>query len=142
MLILRHRNGCTPTQTSLRPAEPLARGSEPAERIARPHPLPRRVMIVQVMGFAGLSVKVGILAVFATEAKPLRSRAVVRGRVSWSWLPGAQQIGGPDAQHANAHLGRGPGPPKSAFKGSHVMAIEEVVYLPQGDDRIAFAVLE
>ena len=40
-------------------------------------------MIVQVIGFAGLSVKEGILAAFSTEANALRSRAVVRGRVSW-----------------------------------------------------------
>ena len=50
---------------------------------ASPHPSPGQVMIVQVMGFAGLSVKEGILAVFLTEAKALRSRAVVRGRVPW-----------------------------------------------------------
>ena len=38
-------------------------------------------MIVQLIGFAGLSVKEGILVVFLTEAKALRSRAVVRARV-------------------------------------------------------------
>ena len=38
-------------------------------------------MIVQVIGFAALAVKEGILAVLLTEAKALRSRAVVRGRV-------------------------------------------------------------
>ena len=40
-------------------------------------------MIVQVIDSAGLSVKEGILAVFVTEAKALRGRAVVRGRVIW-----------------------------------------------------------
>ena len=40
-------------------------------------------MLVQVIGFAGVSVKEGILAVFLTEAKALRSRSLVRGRVSW-----------------------------------------------------------
>ena len=35
-------------------------------------------MIVQVIGFAGLQLKEGILAVFLTEAKALRSRAAVR----------------------------------------------------------------
>ena len=50
---------------------------------ASPHPSPRHVMIVQVIGFAGLSVKEGILAVLSTEAKARRSRAVVRGRVIW-----------------------------------------------------------
>ena len=40
-------------------------------------------MIVQVIGLAGLSVKEGILAVFWTDAKALRRRAVVPGRVIW-----------------------------------------------------------
>ena len=40
-------------------------------------------MLVQVIGFAGVSVKEGIIAVFSTEAQALRSRAVVRGRVIW-----------------------------------------------------------
>ena len=40
-------------------------------------------MLVQVIRFAGVSVKEGILAVLLTEAKALRSRAVVRGRVIW-----------------------------------------------------------
>ena len=40
-------------------------------------------MVVQVIGFAGVSVKEGILAVSLTEAKALRSGAVVRGRVIW-----------------------------------------------------------
>ena len=40
-------------------------------------------MIAEVVGFAGLSVKEGMLAVFSTEAKALRSRAIVRARVIW-----------------------------------------------------------
>ena len=55
-------------------------------RRASLHPSPKHVMIVQRIGFAALSVKEGILAVFLTEAKALRSRAVVRGRVIWGWM--------------------------------------------------------
>jgi hypothetical protein len=38
-------------------------------------------MIVQGIGFTGVSVKEEILSVFSTEAKTLWSRALVRGRV-------------------------------------------------------------
>jgi hypothetical protein len=38
-------------------------------------------MILQAIGFAGISVKEGIPGGISTEAKALRSRAVVRGRV-------------------------------------------------------------
>ena len=61
----------------------LVRGRDLVMDAGCPHPSPRHVMIVQVIGFAALSVKEGILAVFLTEAKVLRSRAVVRGRVIW-----------------------------------------------------------
>ena len=44
---------------------------------------PTRVMLVQVIGFAGVSVMERILAVLSTEAQALRSRAGVRGRVIW-----------------------------------------------------------
>ena len=40
-------------------------------------------MLVEGIGFAGLSVKEGILAALLTDAKALRIRAVVRGRVIW-----------------------------------------------------------
>ncbi|MDD9970574.1 MAG: hypothetical protein OXR73_30335, partial [Myxococcales bacterium] len=83
-----HRNhGIAPKRTGARPS-PISSGLSPiVSPLPSPHPSPRHVMIMRVIGFAGFSVKEGILPVSSRRGENWQRTAV-----SWQGtaLTGAQ----------------------------------------------------